>query len=128
MCCFKKLGRSVLWQFTQRATRSFFRRCFPLVEACGSWQLMHPFSTGLCLNFTLATALPISLWQSKQSSFPAFRRTNLFFEAWGSWHFIQFPSMTTLWLLFGFLGIIPSWHLLQILFGSSSSSFPWETV
>src|SRR5512144_1370190 len=100
----------------------------PLADAWGSWQVRHPFATGLCLNFTLATASPIALWHEKQRSFPAFTRLNLLLAAWGSWHFMQLPSATTLCTLRAPEGTISLWHREQMLVVSAARSLPWDEV
>src|SRR3972149_9861222 len=128
MCCFVNTGLSVLWHLIQSEGTSSFNRTPAWADACALWQVRHPLSTGACLNFSFLTVSPISLWQPKQSSFPAFGRLNLLFAAWGSWQFTQLPSRTALWTLRALSGITALWHWEQILPTPAARSLPWEEV
>src|SRR3990172_5609939 len=123
-CGFPNAGASGLWQVRQIPGTSVFRSARVFAEPCGVWQLTHPFSTGLCWNLFPAICLAMRWWQPKQSAFPAASRLFLYFAAWGSWHFTQFPSSATWWVLLALPGTIPSWHERQIRLTFEARSFP----
>ena len=75
-----------------------------MAEPWGSWQVVHPCSTGRCRALALAADATTSLWQLAHISLPGLRRLPLAPEACGSWQPMHLPSTTGLWVLRAWAG------------------------